>query len=67
MSLFYAKLDNSLISGPCISLTYHHIAVTLDTAHFGYRIIPRMPHTFIQCSTYVKEGVRVINRYSDDI
>ena len=27
MSLFYAKLDNSLISGPCISLTNHHIAV----------------------------------------
>ena len=37
--------------------------LTLDTAHFGYRITPRTPRTFIQCSTYVKEGVRVINRY----
>ena len=29
MSLFYAKLDDSLISGPCISWTNHHIAVIL--------------------------------------
>ena len=28
-----------------------------------YRITPHTPHTFIQCSTYVKEGVRVINGY----
>ena len=28
-----------------------------------YRITPHTTHTFIHCSTYVKEGVRVINGY----
>ena len=28
-----------------------------------YRSTPRTTHTFIHCSTYVKEGVRVINGY----
>ena len=27
------------------------------------RITPHTTHTFIHCSTYVKEGVRVINGY----
>ena len=28
-----------------------------------YRITPHTPRTFIHCSTYVKEGVRVIDGY----
>ena len=29
----------------------------------NYRITPHTTHTFIHCSTYVKEGVRVFNGY----
>ena len=30
-----------------------------------YRITPHTPRTFIHCSTYIKEGVHVINGYID--
>ena len=38
---------------------------SLKLYDYTYRITPHTSRTFTQCSTYVKEGVRVINWYID--